>query len=402
MMNLTIVLGGILALPALLVLVVTAPIVAILSVPALALFLFRKPAVCRKTLAAANARHAIITGGSSGIGLSIARDCVQRGFQRVTIVARNVERLEEAKKSLQELAKENKKDAKTTVTIEIQALSVDVSDPIALLKVAPKIFEKYDASEKNETTNTNKFATYLFCCAGTTYPEYFENVPAATFASIVNTNQLGVIYTVQAFLPRMQAGTIVLCSSICGQIGVFGYTSYAPSKFALRGFAECLHVELCNSPIHVQVAYPPDTDTEGFEIENKTKPNETRLISEQGGLAKPEDVAKVMVGKAILENPPFGVYFTFDAWMLTALTAGFGPVSSLLDAVSQIAGGPLFRFISLFYLQDWWDTIRRHQNEKQATAKATAKASDAVSKDYGAIKKEATSSGTENTNSKDE
>jgi 3-dehydrosphinganine reductase len=400
MMNFTIVLGGILALPALLVLVVTAPIVAILSVPALFLFLFRKPAACRKTLAVANARHAIITGGSSGIGLSIARDCVKRGFQRVTIVARNVERLEEAKKSLQELAKKNNKDTKTKLTIEIQALSVDVSDPAALLKVAPKIFDKYDApSDKNESTTTNKFATYLFCCAGTTYPEYFENVPAATFASIVNTNQLGVIYTVQAFLPRMQAGTIVLCSSICGQIGVFGYTSYAPSKFALRGFAECLHAELCNSPIHVQVAYPPDTDTEGFEIENKTKPNETRLISEQGGLAKPEDVAKVMVGKAIVKNPPFGVYFTFDAWMLTALTAGFGPVSSLLDAVSQIAGGPLFRFISLFYLQDWWDTIRRHQNEKKATAKAT----DAASKDDEAIKKEgATSSETETTNRKSE
>jgi 3-dehydrosphinganine reductase len=392
MMNLTIVLGGILALPALLVLVVTAPIVAILSIPALALFLFRKPAACRKTLAATNARHAIITGGSSGIGLSIARDCVQRGFQRVTIVARNVERLEEAKKSLQELAKKNNKDTKTKSAIEIQALSVDVSDPAALLKVAPKIFDKYDtASEKKETTTTNKFATYLFCCAGTSYPEYFENVPAATFASIVNTNQLGVIYTVQAFLPRMQAGTIVLCSSLCGQIGVFGYTSYAPSKFALRGFAECLHAELCNSPIHVQVAYPPDTDTEGFVIENETKPHETRLISEQGGLAKPEDVAKIMVGKAITENPPFGVYFTFDAWMLTALTAGFGPVSGLLDAVSQIAGGPLFRFISLFYLQDWWDTIRRHQNEKKATK--------AASKDYGTIKKEATSSETETTNS---
>jgi 3-dehydrosphinganine reductase len=374
------------------VLVVAAPIVAILSIPALALFLFRKPAACRKTLAATNARHAIITGGSSGIGMCIARDCVQRGFQRVTIVARNVKRLEEAKKSLQELANENNKNAKTKTKIEIQALSVDVSDPAALLKVAPKIFEKYDASKTE--TSTNKFATYLFCCAGTTYPEYFQNIPAATFASITNTNQLGAMYTVQAFLPRMQAGTIVLCSSICGQIGVFGYSAYAPSKFALRGFAECLHAELCNSPVNVQVAYPPDTDTEGFEIENITKPVETRLISEQGGLAKPQDVAKVMVANAIVENPPFGVYFTFDAWMLTALTAGFGPVSTLLDAVSQIAGGSLFRFISLFYLQDWWDTIRRHQNKKQATA-------NKASKDYGAIKKEATSSETE-TNGKDE
>jgi 3-dehydrosphinganine reductase len=373
-MTTTIVLGCVLALPALLVMVVTAPIVAILSIPALAVFLFRKPSACRKTQAAANARHAVITGGSSGIGLSIARDCVQRGFQRVTIIARNVERLEAAKKSLQELAKDN-----TTTTIEIQALSVDVSDPAALLKVTPKIFEKYDLPEQ-------KFATYLFCCAGTTYPEYFQDISAATFRNIVNTNQLGAIYTVQACLPHMQAGTIVLCSSMAGQVGVFGFTAYAPTKFALRGFAECLHAELCNSPIHVQLAYPPDTDTPCFKLENETKPVETNLISEVGGLSQPDDVAKIMVAKALLKNPPFGVYFTFDAWMLTALTAGFGPVSSLLDAVSQIAGGPLFRFISLVYLQDWWNKIRTHQNSKQAAA------ASAPAKDYGAIEKKSANS----------
>jgi glycerol uptake facilitator-like aquaporin len=50
-----------------------------------------------------------------------------------------------------------------------------------------------------------------------------------------------------------------------------------------------------------------------------------------------------------------------------ALTAGFGPVSGLLDTVSQIAGAALFRFIFTIYSQDWWDTIQRHQNEKAAT-----------------------------------
>jgi len=346
--------GGLLALPPLLVLVVTAPVVAILSIPALAVFLFRKPTACQKVQAETNARHAIITGGSSGIGLCIAQDCVRRGFQRVTILARNPEGLAAAKKALQEMAK------KSAVTVEIQALSVDVADPAALTKLAPKIFEKYS----DETT---RFATYLFCCAGITYPEYFENIPSATFAKIVNTNQLGAIYTVQACLPHMKAGTIQFCSSICGQIGVFGYASYSPTKFALRGFAEVLHMELCNRPIHVQTAYPPDTETPGFAVENLTKPIETGLISEQAGLSQPADVASIMVKEAVADSPRFTVYFTFDEWMLASLTAGFGPVSTLFDAVSQIAGASIFRFVAMFYLVDWWRLVRNHQNKNKTS-----------------------------------
>lgn len=53
--------------------------------------------------------------------------------------------------------------------------------------------------------------------------------------------------------------------------------------------------------------------------------------------------------------------------MLSSLTAGMSPVSNLMDAVTQVSLGGLFRFISLFYLNDWWNTIRysRDQEKKQ-------------------------------------
>lgn len=43
------------------------------------------------------------------------------------------------------------------------------------------------------------------------------------------------------------------------------------------------------------VAYPPDTDTPGFEIENKCKPEETKLLSEAGGLFTPQEVTKLFM-----------------------------------------------------------------------------------------------------------
>ena len=75
-------------------------------------------------------------------------------------------------------------------------------------------------------------------------------------------------------------------------MGLFGYTAYAASKFAIRGFAEALEMELKPYNITVTVSFPPDTDTPGFKEEEKGKPKETKLISAAAGLFKPDVVAK--------------------------------------------------------------------------------------------------------------
>lgn len=354
-----IIVAGILALPALLVLALTAPVVALLALPALALLCYKSSETDKNSsseiplVAEANS-HAIISGGSSGIGLSIAQDCVERGMSKVTILARNKTKLEQAAKQLEA--------AKTNIKTVIAYHSVDVSDAANLQKTAQDILEKNDASKQK---------IYLFCCAGVAYPSKFEDLSADTFAKSVQTNQLGTIYTVQAFLPLMSQGVIVFTSSAAGQVGIFGYTAYAPTKFALRGFAEALHSELADNPnLNIQVAFPPDTETPGFEEENKLKPEVTKLISEQGGLASAKDVAKRMVNEAVKPNPAFFVYFSFEGWMLAALTAGMSPVSTLGDAVTQVALVSLFRLISLFYLNDWWRIIRQYNHPKsQATDK---------------------------------
>lgn len=73
-----------------------------------------------------------------------------------------------------------------------------------------------------------------------------------------------------------------------------------------------------------------------------------------------------MIQEAFAKNPKFFVYFTFEGWMLTALTSGMSPVSNLFDAITQVALMGLFRFISLFYLNDFWRIISTfHQNGKK-------------------------------------
>ena len=127
---LRVVAASILAIPALLVSVVTSIIVWVLFLPSMALLTFRKtpPLHCHTNVIATETqqqeqrRHAIITGGSSGIGLAIAKECVNRGMDRVTILARHEGKLSQCHEELEALA------SSCNRTIKIQAISVDVTD----------------------------------------------------------------------------------------------------------------------------------------------------------------------------------------------------------------------------------------------------------------------------------
>ena len=82
---------------------------------------------------------------------------------------------------------------------------------------------------------------------------------------------------------------------MAGLIGVFGYTDYSASKFAIIGFSEALRSELKQYGITVSVLCPPDTDTPGLDEENKTKPEETKAISASAGLMQPDEVARALI-----------------------------------------------------------------------------------------------------------
>ncbi|GHE61840.1 SDR family NAD(P)-dependent oxidoreductase [Streptomyces capitiformicae] len=88
---------------------------------------------------------------------------------------------------------------------------------------------------------------------------------------------------------------MVAVSSAAGLLGIFGYSAYAPAKFAVRGLMESLRAELVPHGVHVGVVFPPDVDTPQLAEENRWKPEETRVV---GGTNKPltaEQVAAAIV-----------------------------------------------------------------------------------------------------------
>ena len=88
---------------------------------------------------------------------------------------------------------------------------------------------------------------------------------------------------VRAVLPILKSqntnSRITIISSVAGQIGLWGMSAYCASKFALRGFADALGMELEGTNTAVTIVYPPDMNTPGLATENLTKPE---VVKDQG------------------------------------------------------------------------------------------------------------------------
>jgi len=229
-----------------------------------------------------NGKTVYIVGGSSGIGLSIARKLSHEGAH-VIIFARQKDRLENALKKIT--------DYRISKSQRFSYMQVNVSNKDDVELVMSEAVSSFGVPE------------VLINCAGTVQPYYFEQITYQQFDEIMKVNFYGSWNTIAALLPHMkkQGGYIVNVSSMAGLIGAFGYTDYSASKFAVIGFSEALRSELKQYGIAVSVLCPPDTDTPLLEKENRTKPEETKALTAKTKLMKPDDVAEATI-KGIRRN----------------------------------------------------------------------------------------------------
>ena len=185
---------------------------------------------------------------------------------------------------------------------------------------------------------------------------------------LVRINYLGAVYCTKACLPSMRqlgSGRIVLVSSQAGQVGVYGYTSYCATKFALKGLAESLQMELARDNIYVTVAYPPDTDTPGLAEENRTKPIETQLINGTSGVLSAEEVAKKIINTT--RKGSFSCWFGINGFLLESLTSGAQPFTSMLELLYQSFTAGLARLIMVGLLNTFYAITKKNRSSKSKT-----------------------------------
>jgi len=244
--------------------------------------------------------HAVVTGGSSGIGLATARLLAERGAN-VSLIARRPDQLESAVETLRGAGG------------AVFGTSADVSDA--------------EESSAAMTRATGEFGPcdILVTSAGVSRPGYFMELDEATFRRLMDVNYFGTLHAVRAVVPSMVArgrGSVVGVSSAAGLIGVFGFTAYAPTKFAVRGLLESLRGELAPHGVHVGCVYPPDVDTPMLTAEEQFKPEETEAIS--GAI---EPISADQVARSTVRGIERGTFSIAPDWRtrLLARTSSLAP-----------------------------------------------------------------------------
>ena len=157
-------------------------------------------------------------------------------------------------------------------------------------------------------------------------------------------NYFGTLYTVHEAVKRMVAEEkegpgprrqreIVMTSSAMGLIGFVGYSSYSPSKFALRGLAECLRNEMLmyqdkksGRGIGVHIYYAGTMFSPGYENENLTKPLITREVEGSSGITSEEAAKGMLKG---LRKGHFAVTTDFDTNFLRVAARGVTPMANI-------------------------------------------------------------------------
>ena len=196
-------------------------------------------------------KNVLVTGGSSGLGLGLARGIAKSGG-RVTIVARDPDKLAAARADIEA----------AVPGASVETLSVDICDSAAL----------------TEAVGSIKDLDVLVNNAGILHEGYFETLPDSVFRDTMETNFFATVNATRAALPQLLArkGILVNISSCSGLIGVFGYSSYCSAKYALNGFTETLRYELADRDISLHLICPPEFDSPMVDTLDQTRTAENR------------------------------------------------------------------------------------------------------------------------------
>ncbi len=182
---------------------------------------------------------ALITGGTSGIGLALAQAFAREGYA-VIITGRDAARLQTAAKKL-------KGD-----NVQIMAAPCDVRDPEAVEKLFAQVRKQHPAID------------VLVNNAGISHAQApVEKLDVATWRQVIDTNLTGMFLVTRAALPMMRAGGTIVNNLSLAAVKVFpGMSAYNASKAGAFGFTNVLREELRERGIRVLALLPGATNTD--------------------------------------------------------------------------------------------------------------------------------------------
>ena len=217
---------------------------------------------------------ALVTGGSSGIGLATAEQFVQEGAY-VFITGRRQPELDAARELIGE---------------HVTAIQADVSNLNDLDRVYSTIQQDQGRLD------------VLFANAGVGKLAPLGSITEEHFDTLFDINVKGLLFSVQKALPLMPEGaSIILNASTATIKGLHSFSVYAATKAAIRSFARSWTLDLKERKIRVNAVSPGVVPTPGYGLLGLTEEQMDEFVAVQavgiplGRVGTPEEIAKVVV-----------------------------------------------------------------------------------------------------------
>lgn len=184
-------------------------------------------------------KHALVTGGGSGIGRGIALELARAGAD-VAVAGRRLEPLQETVAAVEALGR------------RAIAVTMDVADEDSVLAGVSEVAGAFDGRIDILVNN-----------AGIGGPNACSAEGTPRWRQILATNVDGVFFCSHAVLPHMpDGGRVIHISSVLGKFGVPGYTAYCTSKHAVVGFTKAMALEVAPRAITVNAICPGWVETD--------------------------------------------------------------------------------------------------------------------------------------------
>ena len=215
-------------------------------------------------------KTALVTGGSKGIGYSVAEALVREGMN-VTLTARNQSEVEAA------------------------AAALTAQGPGRALGLVCNVREyKEQISVVERTVAEFGGLEVLVANAGVGHFANIEAMSAEQWSDVIDTNLTGVFYSVKASLAPLKksGGYIINISSLAGRNPMAGGAAYNASKFGLNGFSEAIMLDLRQAGIKVSYIMPGSVATH-FGGHTPSDEDAWKI--------QPEDIAELVV--SLLKMP---------------------------------------------------------------------------------------------------